>query len=207
MSRPKRLTRSEQQEATRQHLLDAAEALFAQRGIAATPIEDIAEAAGFSRGAFYSNFADKHALVMVLLRRKAERSNIELADMMQHSSSATNFLETVRKRELDMTRNALLMEFHQYAMHNLDAKPELAAINQASRRLTEQLVTEIWKEIQGPVPVTAELASKVLQSLDDGITTLRLIEPDEFPAGMYTDVVILLHEALVALAEKRNASS
>ena len=57
------------------------------------------------------------------------------------------------------------------------------------------------------MPVTAELASKVLQSLDDGITTLRLIEPDEFPAGMYTDVVILLHEALVALAEKRNASS
>lgn len=44
---------------TRRRLLDAARALFAEKGISATSVEEISDKAGFTRGAFYSNFADK----------------------------------------------------------------------------------------------------------------------------------------------------
>ncbi|MFT3888269.1 MAG: TetR/AcrR family transcriptional regulator [Arachnia sp.] len=54
-------------EATRQRLIQAAITEFARHGIDATSVEQISEAAGFTRGAFYSNFEDKDALILALL--------------------------------------------------------------------------------------------------------------------------------------------
>lgn len=64
----KRLSRAEQQEQTRTALLDAAIELFIDRGIEATTIEEVSAAAGFSRGAFYSNFASKDDLFIAACR-------------------------------------------------------------------------------------------------------------------------------------------
>jgi AcrR family transcriptional regulator len=52
---------------TRERLMAAATAVFAERGVIGASVEEICEAAGFTRGAFYSNFADKDALVLALL--------------------------------------------------------------------------------------------------------------------------------------------
>ena len=54
-------------EATRRRLIDAAVREFAARGIDATSVEQISEAAGFTRGAFYSNFADKDELILAIV--------------------------------------------------------------------------------------------------------------------------------------------
>lgn len=52
---------------TRARLMAAAVDAFAERGVMAASVEDICERAGFTRGAFYSNFADKSELVFALL--------------------------------------------------------------------------------------------------------------------------------------------
>lgn len=57
---------------TRARLLDAARSVFAERGIQAASVEEICEAAGFTRGAFYSNFASKTELCVALLEHYAE---------------------------------------------------------------------------------------------------------------------------------------
>ncbi|MEZ5086494.1 MAG: TetR/AcrR family transcriptional regulator [Tessaracoccus sp.] len=54
-------------EATRKRLIQAGIQEFAARGIDATSVEQISEAAGFTRGAFYSNFEDKHELIMAIV--------------------------------------------------------------------------------------------------------------------------------------------
>ena len=54
-------------EATRQRLVNAAIAEFARRGIDATSVEQLSEAAGFTRGAFYSNFSSKDDLCIAIL--------------------------------------------------------------------------------------------------------------------------------------------
>jgi AcrR family transcriptional regulator len=54
---------------TRDKLMHAATAVFAERGIIGASVEEICEAAGFTRGAFYSNFADKDALVLALIQQ------------------------------------------------------------------------------------------------------------------------------------------
>ncbi len=56
--------------ATRERLLDAAFAVFAEQGVHASTVEQIAERAGFTRGAFYSNFTTKEELFVALIDRE-----------------------------------------------------------------------------------------------------------------------------------------
>lgn len=63
---------SARRRATREKLLDAAHRVFIDRGVAVATIEEICEAAGFTRGAFYSNFTDKDSLVLALLERETD---------------------------------------------------------------------------------------------------------------------------------------
>ncbi|MDR6393348.1 TetR/AcrR family transcriptional regulator [Paraburkholderia phenoliruptrix] len=65
----KRLTHEERRLQTRERLLEAAHELFVARGYVTTGLEEIAEAAGYARGAFYSNFTDKTDLLIESLRR------------------------------------------------------------------------------------------------------------------------------------------
>lgn len=59
-------------ERTRDRLLDAARGVFAERGVQAASVEEICERAGFTRGAFYSNFESKNDLVLAFLHRSGE---------------------------------------------------------------------------------------------------------------------------------------
>ncbi|EOH6072310.1 TetR/AcrR family transcriptional regulator [Burkholderia cenocepacia] len=69
-----RLTRAERRDATRERLIDAARVIFAKKGYAAASVEDIAAAAGHTRGAFYSNFRGKADVLFELLRRDRDEA-------------------------------------------------------------------------------------------------------------------------------------
>lgn len=65
---------SARREKTRDRLLDAALSVFAERGVQAAAVEEICERAGFTRGAFYSNFESKDDLCLALMQRTGERA-------------------------------------------------------------------------------------------------------------------------------------
>ena len=65
--------RSPRREATRQRILDAAREVFAEMGVIGGSVEDICERAGFTRGAFYSNFTDKDDVLDALVEREHTR--------------------------------------------------------------------------------------------------------------------------------------
>ncbi len=73
MTEAREKARTARREATRERVLDAALAVFAERGVIGSSVEDICERAGFTRGAFYSNFADKAELVDALVEREHAR--------------------------------------------------------------------------------------------------------------------------------------
>src|SRR5439155_23204367 len=62
----KRQTREERRAATRERLLRAARTVFARRGVQAATVDEIAEEAGFTTGALYSNFKGKGDLVLAV---------------------------------------------------------------------------------------------------------------------------------------------
>lgn len=72
-------TESARRRRTRARLLDAAFEVFAEQGVRAASVETIAEAAGFTRGAFYSNFSSKEELFFALMDREKEMRLEQLA--------------------------------------------------------------------------------------------------------------------------------
>src|SRR5215203_6372555 len=80
---PNRLTRKEKQAETRQRLLDAAERVFLRRGLQGSSVEEIAAEAGFTRGAFYSNFKSKDELFVELLQDRVYRQYAQMAEQAQ----------------------------------------------------------------------------------------------------------------------------
>lgn len=57
---------------TRERLIAAARAVFAERGVEGASVEEICEAAGFTRGAFYSNFTDRSDLVLAMIQQNIQ---------------------------------------------------------------------------------------------------------------------------------------
>jgi AcrR family transcriptional regulator len=76
-----RLNREESQARTRDLLVQAARDEIVKKGFAQATVRDIADAAGFSQGAFYSNFPSKEAILLEVVRRHQteERAKIEAA--------------------------------------------------------------------------------------------------------------------------------
>src|ERR1700754_5282950 len=87
-----RLTREQSQAATREKLLAAARVNFARDGYSATSIDRIADEAGFSKGAVYSNFRSKEDLFLAVL---ASPSQVDLPDLLAAIDSARGPAEII----------------------------------------------------------------------------------------------------------------
>ena len=78
-----RLSREQSREQTRERLLAASHVVFTQKGFTLASVEEISAAAGYSRGAFYSNFDDKTELFFELLRRESVEIEAEFHRLLQ----------------------------------------------------------------------------------------------------------------------------
>ena len=74
---------------TRERLMAAAGTVFAERGVIGASVEEICEAAGFTRGAFYSNFTDKDALVLALIEAGAQTQYAAAEDALTAMATAS----------------------------------------------------------------------------------------------------------------------
>jgi AcrR family transcriptional regulator len=123
MATRKRLSRVESQAQTQQRLLDAAAAIVAHRGFAGASIEDIAESAGYSRGAFHANFKSKDELFLALVDRHVKAMLSEIHKMMDAPLSPEEMQKNLRAAcacytGSDKETYLLLTEAQLYAVRN-----------------------------------------------------------------------------------------
>jgi AcrR family transcriptional regulator len=78
-----RMSRAQRKEMTRELLLDAAIEVFARKGYHGASLDDVADAAGFTKGAVYSNFTRKSDLFRALLEREAGRYDQALTETVE----------------------------------------------------------------------------------------------------------------------------
>ena len=104
---------------TRDRLMDAAIALFAEKGVLAASVEEICERAGFTRGAFYSNFDSKDELMVAVLERKGEQ-------ILRAATEATSSVpaERIEPRSVDDVITQAMAVFQ--ASHPIDSEWLLA---------------------------------------------------------------------------------
>ena len=85
----KRLTREESQARTRERILDAARAVVARSGFSGASVRDIAEEAGYTQGALYSNFSGKEPIMLELLRQHMREEAELLRAIVEGSDGAS----------------------------------------------------------------------------------------------------------------------
>ncbi|MDX1891739.1 TetR/AcrR family transcriptional regulator [Mycolicibacterium sp. 050158] len=139
-----RLTRAEQRELTRQRLVDAAGKVFGRLGFEASPIDLIAEEAGFSRGAFYSNYQSKDELFLELLGRHLDAEIATLGHALDRIASARELAPAIERRYRVIGQDAswclLSTEFQLYAMRGGAKADEFADLYESYRRRLGELI-------------------------------------------------------------------
>ncbi|MGH9019440.1 MAG: TetR/AcrR family transcriptional regulator [Acidimicrobiales bacterium] len=93
----RRLTRTESRAQTRERLLDAAATAFASDGYSGASVEEIAESAGFSVGALYSNFAGKEQLFAEVLRRQRADRMARVHELFSSPGSLDDHLRALSR--------------------------------------------------------------------------------------------------------------
>ena len=158
-------------ENTRIRLMDAAAEMFAEVGIDAASVEAICERAGFTRGAFYSNFASKEELFLALCARSAETTiaavrarvtSIEdrgldaAVDVMQ---LVQEVLEATGEDRLDVLLGA---ETRLQALRNPEFAQAYLTLNQGLGESVTQLVRDIADARGLTLRVPADVATELL---------------------------------------------
>lgn len=202
---PVRQPRPTRQE-TRARLLDAAATVFVERGIGAASVDDIAAAAGFSRGALYSNFADKDELVVALLEHLTDLSTQEIDELIQANPNPDDYLSETQRllfdehRPLQRHNPVLGIELTLYAMRNPTARPLL---KERLDRAHSAVLRAIEHNAQAlglhPADNRADVAA-MINAMDDGFSLHALIDPSRDPLRAFSVALDFLGEAGAAIA-------
>jgi AcrR family transcriptional regulator len=191
MSRPRtRPTR----DATRERLFAAAARVFDERGIGGATIEAIAAAAGFTRGAVYSNFASKDALIAAMLEDHVERSVRLHRELLERHRDPVDFVSALRASDRDrhdpLGRSPLLhIELILHVARAEQGRPGLARRLRARRALVREIIATTGRASGRGGALDPDWAGAMLLALEDGFRLHRLIDPDSTPADSFVRAV------------------
>src|SRR5438477_4486851 len=174
---------------TREKLFEAAARVFEEQGIGGASIEAVAAAAGFSRGAFYSNFKSKDELIIAMLEDHVEQSIRRNLDILAQHRNLDDFIAALkamdRTRQDPLGRSPLLhMEMILFVARAEKRRPELAKRLRARRQLLTEITT-ITSKHGGRHFANPAWVAAILLAMEDGFRLHRLIDPETTPADSF----------------------
>jgi AcrR family transcriptional regulator len=185
---------------TCEKLFEAAARVFEEQGIGGASIEAIAAAAGFTRGAFYSNFKSKDELIIAMLEdhvAQSIRRNLDLLAKHQTLPDFLNALRTMDRSKQDpLGRSPLLhMEMILFVARAEKRRPELAKRLRARRKMVADIV-ETTMTNNGKTAQNPAWAAAIVLALEDGFRLHRLIDPETTPADSFLRAIDDLQKAM-----------
>jgi AcrR family transcriptional regulator len=201
-----RLTRKEKQAHTRSCLMKSAAKVFARRGLQHASIDEVAEDAGFTKGAFYANFRSKEELFLAMLdQRFAER--IEEIDrvMETHAEPAQQARQIaadfLRYLGADPDWQRIFFEFTAYAARNDPFREELVTRYKTLRTRIADAYRQKQEELGVTLPVPVEQIALMTFAMANGIALEKLLEPEAVSDELYATMLTAFFEGLRAMAE------
>jgi AcrR family transcriptional regulator len=181
-----KLTPERRRELTRNALVDAAAEVFARRGFHAASLDEIADAAGFTRGAIYSNFGGKEDLMLAVHERHSQSllsaftsaMDTEAGPERRATAAAQLWRDLVRR---DQNVLALQMEFRLYALRNPEFRRRLAEVE---RQQIEEIVRMIVRESTDlgiTMKMPAEDIAEIMNAWSIGFSELAAVDLEHAP--------------------------
>ncbi len=197
-----RLSRAEAKARTRELLLDAAARVFAQKGFAGASVDEIADAAGYSIGAVYSNFGGKEQLFVELLKERANDRVTQAAEILADAEpeAATRAMGrlVLEVADKDVDFAPLQAEFWLYAVRNPELMESLAQRMREPRDLLTALVSQ-----SVPDAARADQLATIIMALFQGLVRQRRTDPDSVPEELFGQALDWLFNGAEADEEHR----
>ncbi|ASY66492.1 Transcriptional regulator, TetR family (plasmid) [Sinorhizobium sojae CCBAU 05684] len=181
-----RLTREQSQARTKAKLLASAREVVAREGYEGATIERIAEEAGFSKGAFYSNFNGKEDIFLYLLETHAGEDVVELQELLGPIEDPRELIDTLsswaQERSTDPSWGMLALELFRHARRNATFGERHSNLFRAQWEGLGKILLRMFPEGEAPAGPTAlggivfELTYGAASSFTNGPTVGELVK-------------------------------
>jgi AcrR family transcriptional regulator len=205
-----RLTRVERKARTRDEILEAALQVFLRDGFHRATLDDIAEAAGYTTGAVYSNFDGKDGLFLALLDAQFAARIVPHVEQFRAASSLDEALQANARLLAETARREplwapLLVEFWTHASRDPRLRAEalwrhdrvLDSIGESLAMIAERFGV-VWSRPTRELVRTASAFAR-------GMAVERLLDPDAVPVESFEEEFVLFVNSHLRPAESEGA--
>ena len=203
----KLLTREESRAQTRERLIEAAKHLFVANGYGGASIRDIANQAGYSQGAFYSNFLSKEEVLLELLRRHMGAQTTQLSALMKKQQTPQQMLAHLESWAGTLNHDAdwctLSIELQLHAYRSPGFAVEYQKVWDAHRSDLGAVIGQLFDKL-GRIPSAApdELATGFM-ALSHGLALQRVATHTDSSGRL----IMVLLRGLISNAEHADKAS
>lgn len=192
---------SARRQATRERLLDAAVQLFGERGVRGSSVEEICERAGFTRGAFYSNFDSKDELCVATVQRLAARHIEALhaaVDVVSDASrtqpevirtAVTVFIEAQPKKATELLG---MIELRLHALRTPEFRASWLAVHRATGASVARLLRDAVSRMGRRLIVPPEQAMDLLAAVYENEVSMAQLRGEGSPSGLIDQLARVL---------------
>ncbi|HYN71931.1 MAG TPA: TetR/AcrR family transcriptional regulator [Nakamurella sp.] len=181
---------------TRSRLLQAATTLFAERGFGQVSIEQICGSAGYTRGAFYSNFDSVDELYFALYQERASMIAEQVAQSLTAGAPAGSIPALVDRvvSALMVDRQWIMIktDFLLHAARSREVAAVLAAHHEELREaLAAHLSTVVDVDGLPPALRTTDGLARAVGTIHDGAMLRLLLDPDDKALRRWLRVLLI----------------
>ena len=168
---------------TRRRLLEAAVEVFAEKGFGRTTVDDVCARAGYTRGAFYSNFVSLDELFLLVWQERSDaflaaaEAAVDAAESNPVSSLEEGIDRLLELSVIDDSWARIEWEFTAHALRTPGLREVMAArearISELLLRILDRALAHVDRQI-----TDREAFAAALIAVHDGTTVQVLVEPD-----------------------------
>jgi AcrR family transcriptional regulator len=187
----------------REALLQAAAEVVARRGYRDSSVDEIAERAGYSKGALYWHFEGKDDLFLALLEERVDRPTLEVIELLESAPPERDMAPEASRRlaELLRSQRELLLLDHEYwsqAVRDERLRARYARRQAKLRAALGRALAARLEHLGAPPMDDPEHMAAAVIGLATGLAQEKLIEPEAVPDDLLGDTLALIYAGHVA---------
>jgi AcrR family transcriptional regulator len=185
-----RLTQTERKQRTRAELVATARSVFLERGFHGAPLDEIAERAGYSKGAVYSNFANKDELFLAVLDAQLERRARVFTDVNLDEERLEDSYRAVARLMFEADRaepgwTPLVLEFWAHASRRESLRAAVVERRERFFTVIAGLIDELASRRGLEFAIPSKEIARGSSALVRGIALDRLLDPEVVSAELF----------------------
>jgi AcrR family transcriptional regulator len=188
---------------TRDLLLSAAEQVFARVGYEKAQVEEIAEAAGFSKGALYAHFKSKEDLFLALYEKKTASSLAKLRHALDSAPTRERKIDAFRSFYINLSKEKdwalIILEVKLFLRRNPEVRERLRQIDEQAGDSIEVVLTRLFGN-------SARAAGEALGGIFSALVLEADLEPNILSERKMRGMLGTIFDTLLGLRDRAATS-